>query len=69
MMECIRGSGFGNEDIQMLIDSLKLGQRDRSIFLDWFLRAEDAVKVLRKNRELVKIKRLEEMSEVDERIQ
>ena len=67
-MECIRGVRFNNELIEHLHADLEILQKESKVFLDWYLHAEDAVKIVRKNRELEETERFEAMIQADERI-
>ena len=61
LMECLKGTGIKPEDFKVFQDVMQNIRGNGESFLDWYLRAEDAIKTLRKNAEL-------EAMEMDERI-
>ncbi|OVE78782.1 hypothetical protein BVY01_04435 [bacterium I07] len=62
LMEYLRSSGIQMRDVDLFQDILGMCERNGVSFLDWYLKAEDAIKTLRKNREL------EEMEALFERV-
>ncbi|OVE79845.1 hypothetical protein BVY01_01375 [bacterium I07] len=59
LMEYLKSTGVQMEDVVLFQRILKTCERNSESFLEWYLKAEDAIKTLRKNLELEEMEAME----------